>query len=252
MTLRNGDYQRRSEMSWPGKIYLITLFTLGALGLVSCSSGGGGGATGASKCGPTHEMAGFVVDWEYMQCARTDTIRVDQSSADSNGAPLGAREANWGKLSVSYHGLLNQNFTADPNFGVFFKANGYNNNEANWQFMAYDQEGTLGARLILQRHDGACGDPLCEMSDATNELQFDNSDETVQFECSWSLSEIIPDGKIWCTVRKSLSGQVREFWTPMVGPFVSLDYAGVGKRAFDGPYSGFPAQVSDFKFTLFQ
>jgi len=231
------------------------VFLACAMGLGACSGSGssdGGSTPIITECGPAQEMAGFYVDWEYTQCPKTDTIRVDYATLGAGDAPLGVREVSWGMLSVKYHGLNNDLISADPNYGIMFKATGLGMGEANWHFIAHNVENNvISTRLILQRFDGSCH-PYCEENYSTYELQFDNDKEEIRFDCAWSLSEMMPSGKIWCSANKLASGQTVEYWTVMKGIFVSLDYAGVGKKAFDGPYPGFPAQVSDFKMTIFQ
>ncbi|MDH5637920.1 MAG: hypothetical protein OEZ04_05465 [Nitrospinota bacterium] len=233
---------------------LTVLFITGSSLMVSCSGSEGGGepSSGGGNCGPAHTMETFFLDWEYIECPKTDTIIVDQQKVGTGGAALGDREVSWGMLSVTYHGLLNANIPSNAAYGVFFKAHGLGMNEANWHFIAHNvEDNIISTRLILQRFDGVC-QPFCEEMFSTYDLQFEDENEAVQFDCAWSVSEIIPDGKIWCTVTKMNSNQTHEYWTVMKGLFVSLDYAGVGKKSFQGVYPGFPAQVSDFKFTIFQ
>ncbi|MDH5511505.1 MAG: hypothetical protein OEZ32_14285 [Nitrospinota bacterium] len=245
---------KKRLQSISSRAFLTLMFMAGVAMMVSCSGSGGGGGTssGGGDCGPAHTLETFFLDWEYIECPRTDTIIVDQQKVGTGGVVMGDREVSWGMLSVTYHELLNANIPSDAIYGIFFKAHGLGMDEANWHFIAHNVENdVISTRLILQRFDGVCL-PICEESFATYDLQFDDENEAVQFDCAWSVSEIVPDGKIWCTVTKMNSNQTYEYWTVMKGLFVSLDYAGVGKKSFQGDYAGFPGQVSDFKLTIFQ
>lgn len=214
------------------------------------------------ECGPVQQMAGFTVDWEYIECPRTATMWVDQDKADSDGAALGDREVSWGMFSVKYHGLYNKYFIPGYNFAVMFKAWGYRSwddvqkkdvqKEVNWHIWSTrNEKNDLNTRMIIQRFDGQCAG-RCEQAYSTNEIQFKNDQEPVQLNCAWSLAEVETDGKVWCTFTNLSTGRVYELWGPMNGPYFSLDYAGVGMKAFDGDYPGYPGEVSDFRFTLFK
>ncbi|MDH5756617.1 MAG: hypothetical protein OEZ55_08135 [Nitrospinota bacterium] len=245
----------------------IRTFVLALCALFIISCGDGGGKTDneppaqTSNCGPTHEMAGFTTAWEYTQCPQADTMWVDQSTVDANGVPLADREVSWGMLAVKYYGLHNGKFLEGENFGVMFKAWGYEFwngelkqnvfGEANWQIWAHNNGvDELYSKLIIQRFDGQCK-PFCEQADYHKDMQFLDEQEEVQINCAWNFNEL-EDGKVWCDITKLTSGEVHNFWNIMKGRYTSLDYAGVGKKAFDGPYHGFPGPVSDFKVTILQ
>ncbi|MDH5637918.1 MAG: hypothetical protein OEZ04_05455 [Nitrospinota bacterium] len=249
---------------YPISIYGTFVLSLFASLIVACGDSGSTDNTppaDTNLCGPVHEMVGFALGWEYVECPQTDTMWVDKQKTDSAGAFLGDREVSWGMLSVKYHGLHNGNFLEGENFGVMFKALGYEFwngfkkknefGEANWQIWAHNNGvDELYSKLIIQRFDGQCR-LFCEQADYSQEMQFLDAQEEVLIDCAWNFNEL-EDGKVWCAIKKLTTGQVYNFWNIMKGRYTTLDYAGVGRKAFDGPYAGFPGQVSDFKFTIFQ
>jgi len=237
-------------------------------GVLAASCAGSSGSAGESpagdsgKCGPAHELPGFDVNWEYFECPMTDTIWVSQAKIGSGEEPLGDRDVSWGMLSVKYHGLYNKYFIAGYNFAIMFKGWGYRSwdndmqkdvqKEVNWHVWSMrNDEDVLYTRLITQRFDGQCSG-RCEQADFSNKIQFKNELEPVQWDCAWSLAEVETDGKVWCTIQKLITGETFNLWGPMNGPYFSLDYAGVGMKAFDGDYPGYPGDVSDFRFTIFK
>jgi len=246
--------------SFFGTFVLSVFVTL----LVACGDSSGSGdapPADTNLCGPDHALPGFAVGWEYVQCPQADTMWVDQRTTDSSGVPLGDREVSWGSLSVKYHGLQNGNFIEGENFGVVFMALGYDfwngelkqevKGEANWQIWAHNNGvDELYSKLIIQRHDGQCK-PWCEQADYSQEMQFEDPQEEVRIDCSWNFNDL-EDGKVWCAINKLTTGQVYNFWNIMKGRYTSIQYAGVGKKAFDGVYPGFPGQVSDYKVTIYQ
>jgi len=221
----------------------------------------------ATPCGPRQEMPGRNPVWIYYQCDEAETMWIDQSTISRDGVPLGPLNVGRGMMSVKYRGLHNDIINEFENFGIIFMANGLNRDvdedgfaepcEVNWQWMAHKIDvNWIMQRLIMQRFDGTCGDPnrgqFCEEQYVTDEIQFNNREEIIQFDCRWDWQEG-PDGIIWCDITKPGDPT---FWVSMynwpMGPYNSLRYIGVGNEAFKGPgYFSFDAPVHDFKVTFF-
>ncbi|MDH5511504.1 MAG: hypothetical protein OEZ32_14280 [Nitrospinota bacterium] len=255
-----------TEIQASPKAMVNALLLITAAFLVTSCAGSGSieeiPSDNVGECGPVHEMVGFTVDWEYIECPLADTKWVNQERIGSDGALLGDREVSWGMFYVKYHGLYNRNFIPGYNFAVMFKAWGYRSwdnemrqdveKEVNWHIWSTrNEKKDLNTRLITQRFDGQCSG-YCEQAYSTNDIQFRDAQEPVQLACAWSLAEAETEGKVWCTVKNLYTLQSTDLWGPMNGPYFSLDYFAVGKEAFEGGYPGYPGQVSDFRFTLFK
>jgi hypothetical protein len=221
-------------------------------------------------------MAGRKVVWQKHQCAQADTMWVDQSSVDDKGKALGRMDVSHGALSVTYTKMSNDRLcvTTDmglnppmcDTYGVTLKAWGFmppDNNtnkgitgEVNWTYTANivpKTDGGMESRLTHQRHDGICSSPCEGVKGYNTEFQF-TPEDTLQIDCTWSLSASIPDGLITCTILKVNAVQKYTLETSMGGgPYSLMNYIAVGKKAYpEGPYPGFDSQVSDFVVTIFE
>ena len=251
------------------------IFALSLFFIISCgqfkknsdlgSAPSGASAPAASSCGPKHAMVGYTVAWQKSQCVQADSYYVDQSSVGDDGKILGSRDASAGMLSVKYIGVVNGDIYPAATFAVYFQAWG-NEMASNatgaqqrgpvyWEFVANrGYRNYITSRLVTDRYDGSCLPyPYCHDEDYhADRLQFTDSSDTAQFDCSWSLTAYDPGGKIWCVVTKQKSGETHTYWVTMKGPYAALQYIGVGKSANPLPwYRNVNAQVSDFKVTVF-
>jgi hypothetical protein len=212
-------------------------------------------------------MAGHKKVWQNFQCALADAIWIGQSSAGADGTPLGTRDASHGLLSFKYHNLTNDSIYEEVSFGVYFTALGPDFEVGNtkqttpargtWQFLAHREmnvkyKGLLVTRLVATMMNGTCHGDCVDQDSRALDLQFMDDTDVIGFDCGWSWTAA-ENGSLWCDVTKKNSGEMVHFATTMIGPYTSLQYLGVGKKANEGrAYFNFQAPVSDFKVTIFE
>ena len=203
-----------------------------------------------TPCGPIQEMPGHDPMWTYYNCGPFEGMWVQQGTPDAfSGEILGPRRVGRGMVSVKYTGLTNTAFAYKETFGLFFSADGNHGLPVNWQWMSYAAGGGyIESRLIIQRFDKTC-QPFCEEHFKVQSLQFEDPNDTYQWDCRWNEDDMM----IYCDITKVGDPNfLIETWNYMKGPYNSLQYMGVGRKAFDGGYPNYQCTVTDFKLTFFR
>jgi len=203
----------------------------------------------APPCVPELNMAGHKALWTTHQCGSFDYKWITPETRDSvNGAPLGKLEVNYGMLTVKFTGLLNGNMSSRETFGIYFLALGLKKEETTWRWSSKNlRNGKIVSYLGVQRWGDGCAGSCNDIFD-TEDLQFNDPNETYQWNCGWN----IPLRKMYCDVTKPADPSYYvHTWNIPGGRYQSLVYMGIGRNAYTDDYPSYFATISDFRLTFF-